>query len=75
MLHRAYADFKTANCKGWIGSIERLLCELGFGDVWPNQDRLRTCINFHVQTIVQYLRDQYHQSWHADIVGNSKLGS
>jgi hypothetical protein len=71
ILHREYTDLKTAKCKGWISSIERLLCQLGFGDVWHNQYRLRTCVNFRFQTIVQCLKDQYHQSWQAAIADNS----
>jgi hypothetical protein len=75
ILHRAYTDLKTANCNGWISSVERLLCQLGVCDVWHNQDRLMSCVNFPIQTIVQCLKDQYHQSWHADMADNSKLSS
>jgi hypothetical protein len=75
ILHRAYTDLKTANCKVWISSVKILLCQLGVGDVWHNQDRLRSYVNFAVQTIVQCLKDQYHQSSNADMADNSKLSS
>jgi hypothetical protein len=69
-LRRAYVDFRKAKGSGWIISIKRLLHALGFGEIWHNQDRLS--VSIPINLIVQRLKDQYYQCWHADINSNSK---
>jgi hypothetical protein len=73
LLRRAYVDFRKAKGSGWIISIKRLLHDLGFGEIWQNQDQLS--VSIPINLIVQRLKDQYHQCWHADINSNSKLNA
>jgi hypothetical protein len=71
LLRRAYVDFRKAKGSCWIISIKRLLHDLGFGEIWHNQDGLS--VSIPINLIVQRLKDQYYQCWHADINRNSKF--
>ena len=55
----------------WVTKVRRLLFSNGFGCIWIEHyvHNSRTFLS----ALVQRLKDQYHQSWYAELADSSKL--
>ena len=53
----------------WASNVRDLLFELGYNNLWYNQDNVDICYDI----LNRRLLDQYYQSWYASITDSEKL--
>ena len=60
------------NRLNWAFQIKGMLDQLGFSELWINQDNILT---IRLNTIKQRLLDHYYQSWYSNINNSRRLNT
>ena len=69
MLCNDLNNGKTYNGHNWAFQIKSIIDDLGFSDIWLNQN----VYTINISVLKERLFDQYKQTWYNDVINSSKL--